>query len=242
MNWQVPKTWEGETAFIIAGGPSLRTMVIDKQGAKKPELFDASILRKRGRVITINDAWALAPWADVNYFYDSSWWRMQIDKNPGAWDRKTGMVYRTFHDQIYKGFWVSGSQDFATHPQVHALRLTGQTGLETKSDGLKHGSNSGYQCINLAYLFGAKRIVLLGYDMQPATNGRTHWHSEPRQSNFAQVLKLSMLPHFETLVQPLKEAGVEVLNANPNSALQCWPKVTVEQVFNPQMELLEKES
>ena len=140
----------------------------------------------------------------------------------------------SFHDMIYRGYWVKGSYDssFDEHPQVRVLKFTGQRGLELDPSGLRHGSNSGYQAINLAVNLGAKRIVLLGYDMK--VNGhRTHWHNEQRQdaSVFAGTIRDTMLPHFHTLIDPLKVLGVEVINATPDSALTCFPMMMLEEAL-----------
>ena len=227
MIWQVPKTWQGETAVILAGGPSLKG-------------FDTSALRLRQpcgcvvhgrtipRVICINDSWRLAPRADVFYYCDRQWFDSQTAINPYSLD---GTL--SFHEAIYRGFWVCGNGLwYADHPQVHGLRFSGQSGLSDDPAALRHGSNSGYAAINLAYLFGAKRIVLLGYDMHVEPSGRTHWHDQPRADGFAGIIKDSFLPCFDSLVEPLKAAGVEVLNATPGSALTCWPIVTLEEALN----------
>jgi len=217
MIWSVPKdAWKGATCIIIAGGPSL-------QG------FDPELLRfkrysletgREVRLIAINDSWRLAPWAEVLYFCDGTWWDRQQADNPRSYNGAYG-----FHDMIYAGFWVTTSQRFRDHPQVHTLRLSGQLGLETDPAALKHGSNSGYQAINLAYHYGAKKIILLGYDMRADAKGRTHWHNEERPDDFVKIMEQSMLPCFPSLVDPLVDAGVEVINATPASALKVWPQV-----------------
>lgn len=213
MIWSVPRIYVGETFFLLAGGPSLRS-------------FDPERLRGRF-VITINDSWRMKPDATVCYFCDASWWELSSAVNAPSLDGRI-----RFHDSIYRSRWVSGSSDFREHPQVNALSITGQIGLEVLPTGLRHGSNSGYQAINLAYHFGAKRIVLLGYDMK--TEGRrTHWHDSLREPEhvFSKTLSQSMLPLFDHLVEPLKNAGVEVINANPDSALNCWPKEPLENLL-----------
>lgn len=233
MKWTASKIYKDETVFILAGGPSLRREVLGSI-PKRYAGFDGNTLRKFGKIITINDSWKLAPIGSVNYFCDDTWWTTQVSKNPWAPDPKTGMGFRSFHDQIYKGFWVTSSQAFLDHPQIKVLKFTGERGLEKDPSGLRHGSNSGYQAINLAYHLGAKKIVLLGYDMKCQGN-RTHWHNEerPLANAFSSVLEKSMLPHFASLVEPLKEAGIEVVNANPNSVLDCWPKASLEEILNP---------
>lgn len=208
MLYSIPKAWTGETCVILAGGPSLRTQDISPIYKAKPPL----------RIIAINDSWRLAPKASVLYFCDWSWWQMQMDRNARTAD---GLM--SFHDLIYKGFWLTVSSDFEGHPQVRYIKLDGQRGLSDDPTAIRHGSNSGYQAINVAFLYGAKKIILLGYDMKCA-GARTHWHDEPRQpaNAFKLSMEQSMLPHFPTLVEPLKAAGVTVINSTPDSALKCW--------------------
>lgn len=175
-----------------------------------PSVRRADVERLHGRrVIAINDSVFLAPWADVLYACDARWWQTRAPRLNG-----------------YRGLRVTLSDV----PGTLRLRNTGETGMETEPDGLRTGKNSGYQAINLAYHLGATRIVLLGYDMRIGRAGELHWNARPElqtASGFSRTLA-AMLPMFDTLVEPLRAAGVEVLNATPGSALRCWPCVTLE--------------
>jgi hypothetical protein len=217
--WAVPREWPGETAFLLGGGPSLIG-------------FDAEVLRGR-RVIAINNSYLSAPWADVLYFCDAKWWSSHrlawID--PKGVEQPGALEFFTGRHRISLGTSEDGTK---------RLYSTGPRGLELKPNGLKHGSNSGYQAINLAVLFGAARIVLLGYDMRisvtPEGEKRSHWHAgHPKTTPDMQqtALQKIFLPRFNALVEPLKAAGVEVLNATPGSALKCWPMVALDEVLNP---------
>ena len=64
---------------------------------------------------------------------------------------------------------------------------------------------------------------------------RTNWHNEPRpQANaYADVIQRSMLPHYPTLIEPLKKLGVEVINTTPDSALTCFPMMSLEEALKP---------
>jgi hypothetical protein len=168
------------------------------------------------RVIAINDSFELAPWADILYFCDKKWWDTRKHK---VRDQFTGRRIVTLENQI---------------DGVTRLRNTGDAGLETDPAGLRHGSNSGYQCINLAYHLGAKRIVLLGYDMQVIGND-LHWNQKQRPerqdpAGFTQTLNI-MLMKFPSLVVPLQREGIEVINATPNSRLKCWPYVALPKIL-----------
>jgi len=251
MNGPVPKLWPGCTVAILAGGPSLRTLDIDSlKGVKILTINDSWRMLPATRIysskpfnclqcscLQCSDGRTLIDCSlccgtgrcssCAMYFCDESWWRMQLDMN-----RRTVNNACSFHDALYKGWWFSGAPAFVEHPQVHALRLTGQTGLELDPSGLRHGSNSGYQAINLAVHLGAKKIILLGYDMK--TNGaRTHWHDESRPPSnvFAYTLSQVLLPHYSSLVKPLKQLGISVINATPDSALNAFPKATLEEAL-----------
>lgn len=89
-------------------------------------------------------------------------------------------------------------------------------------DKVHFGANSGYQAINLAYLFGAVRIVLLGFDMQ-MTAGKSHWHGDhPGELNRDCPVR-SFAKNFPALASDLSGAGVEVINATRETALDCFP-------------------
>jgi hypothetical protein len=201
--WAVPREWEGATAFLLGGGPSLRG-------------FNAEVLRGRGRIIAINNSYILAPWADVLYYADGAWWK----------DHRERVL------QVFRGAYRVSIEKCGDDTKF--LRPQQASGLATDPTALRTGFNSGYQAINLAYHFGATRIVLLGYDLH-VDGARTHWHAgHPGQTPEMQTTAFQemFLPRFPTLVAPLTAAGVEVINATPGSALTCWPIMPLTQVLN----------
>ncbi len=198
--WPVPRLWDGATIVCLGGGPSLTQEQVD-------------YCRGRARIIAINDSYRLAPWADLLYFCDRRWFE---------WHQARA-EFRTF-----KGSKVTlDEQVLKAHPEIRGVKNTGRDGLETDPTGVRTGRNGGYQAINLAVHLGARRIVLLGYDMRLVA-GRTHWHGGHPVAIRDTVFTNSMLPCFPSLVKPLKELGVEVLNATPGSALTVFPMVELE--------------
>lgn len=198
----VERLWPGATVVCIATGPSLTQSDVDR-------------VRGRARVIAINDAYTLAPWADALYATDAKWWHW----HHGV-PEFTGAKWSLEHSQ-----WVSHR---ARYPYVQRLRNTGTHGLERQPTGLKNGRNSGYAAINLAYHYGAARIVLLGYDMQ-ATGGRSHFFGEhPNRQRSPYPMFRQQFP---TLIKPLAKSGVEVLNCSRHSVLEAFPKRPLEEVF-----------
>lgn len=144
----VEPIWRGETAVIVAGGPSLTQEDVDA-------------CRGRARVIVVNDGYRMAPWADLLYACDWGWWRRH-EPNLTSF---AGLRY-ALENPSHK--YLDG---------VSVLKNTGIEGLETDPSALKNGRNSGYQAINLAVHLGVSRIVLLGYDMQRSAKG-SHWFGE----------------------------------------------------------------
>lgn len=204
MTWSVPREWEGGPAFILGGGASLTG-------------FDASILRGKGRIIAIKEAGlTMAPGADVLYWADK-WW---LEGRPGF----EGNLSRL---RLHKGKYKvcrfepkdSGGHDIKVLPQDKKVALSTDP---TKLAGL----DAGAACINLAYLFGASSIVLLGFDMQGG-----NWDGRPRKAETNDRYRKRFMPMIEKMAGPLRAAGVDILNATPDSALDCFPKVPLAEIL-----------
>lgn len=108
---------------------------------------------------------------------------------------------------------------------------TYSTRLQFQPGTIGGGGNSGFQALNLAVQFGAKRILLVGFDMTDRSGvhwyGRNHWvgASNPNQSVFSRWIVA-----FCGAAQDLARMNIEVVNASPHSALECFPKLSVKDV------------
>lgn len=198
---RVERLWPGETVVCMATGPSLNQSDVD-------------FVRGRAMVVCVNDAHRLAPWADVLYSSDQRWW------------------------EFYRGVPEFAGLKFGIQPlaprrawQVTVLRNTGSEGIETQPDGLRTGKNSGAAAINLAVHLGARRIVLLGYDMGCTPGQPAHFfgaHPEQLRTN---VPPTSFVPFFGAMVEPLDEIGVTVVNCSRTTALKCFPRMDVSEAL-----------
>src|SRR5690349_3855481 len=106
----------------MATGPSLTRDVVTRVAAAK--VFGGA------RVIAINDAYLMAPWADVLYFADPRWWDWQRDperyrKAAGeewwAWHRNAPALLDAFPGEIV----TVQSNEQVKDPRVHVLKLLG---------------------------------------------------------------------------------------------------------------------
>lgn len=200
---RVPRLFPNSTILCLGCGPSLTRADVDACRGVAP-------------VIAINDAVSLAPWAEVLYACDAAWWHFH-DGVP------------TFRGPKFSIMNLQPRKGDPGHPAgVTVLANTGEQGLERDPSGLRAGlrggSNSGYQAINLAVHLGASRIVLLGYDMQPAANGRTHFFGD-HPERIRKASQYGMFRRsFEALVDPLQQLGIDVVNCSRQTALQCFPR------------------
>ena len=90
---------------------------------------------------------------------------------------------------------------------------------------IHQGGNSGYQAINLAWLWGADAIVLLGFDCSAAQDGKAHWFGQhgPRLTQ-RQPFSLWQA-NFPALAQDLANSGARVINASRETALRCFERM-----------------
>ena len=187
----------------------MKTIYIAGGGSSLKD-FNWDLLKDKD-VIAVNRAYEKVPDAKWIYFSDLRFWQ---------WNKK--------HLINHNGKKITGNYRIV-HPCVTMLKFTGSEGLETKATGLRTGNNSGFAAINLAYHLGAELIVLLGFDMD-APKGNCHWHNgypTKNRNNFKDMLK-----YFETIAKPLEDLGVEVLNASPDSKINCFNKITLKDAFD----------
>lgn len=202
----VPKLWPDSTIALLATGPSLTQE-------------DVQYVRGKCPVIAINDSHLLAPWADVLYSSDRSWWPHY--KGVPSFQ---GMRYGV-------GSGMGKANPYRLHPEITVLRNDGWTGLSLDPSGLKTGRNSGYAAIGLARHFGAKRILLLGYNCG-LLHGKHHFFGN-HPPNLQQTASLypNFRRAFETLVEPLEAEGISVVNCTPQTSLTCFPVMPLKEAL-----------
>jgi len=161
------------------------------------------------------------PWADAVYGCDEAWWlhRKGLPEFKGL-----KLCYRKNGLQGYPDIRRIGIPLPGEKGDHLALKEVGEVGS---------GGNSGFQAFNLAVQFGAKRILLVGFDM--INTGQVHWYgrnswtgaNNPDENNFRRWRKA-----FENASRQCRDLGIEVINCSPYSALDCFPKMTLEESLN----------
>lgn len=199
------------TIVCIASGPSLTQEQVD--------LVSDSL----GNVIAVNDCYAMAPWADVFYAGDLMWWRhnylnvLNSTIAPECWTLNGNAQHLARHPQKYPG----------VKSYMHEIEFDRKPGLGL--DKVHHGGNSGYHAVNLAYLFGAKKIVLIGYDHQH-TYGKAHWFGDHDKTKFRKNAEDTdrWLRNFAELSRDLETRGVDLVNCSIETAIDSCRRSTLE--------------
>lgn len=163
----------------------------------------------------------LAPWADVLYGIDVGWWIA----NHGAPDFKGAKFSPS--PRVCKVF---GLQQVVLKPKTEIL--TGRRVLEDGRQllilgcGLPSGGGyAGFQAMNLAYQFGSRRMILVGFDM----HGK-HWHQDYRGVGKPDAGRTeSWRKALDGCAGHFQKMGLTVLNASLGSALKCYRAVSLEE-------------
>jgi len=201
--------------FIIAGGESLAD-------------FDCQRLNDQF-TIGVNKAFQYYSKATINYSMDQD-----------------------FYDKIYNGFlskhsgidvlekWLAfeGVRVFLCpltikqfKDDVYLVKRTNSDIISRDLDyGIYPGKNSALGALMLAVALGANPIYLLGLDLHAKT--KSHWHDGyPNRDLVEFNRKLDCYrKEFETLAPAIAEAGIEVVNLNPESSLKCFSFKTRDEV------------
>jgi len=205
--YQVPRVYEDKTVFVIGGGPSLNHMNL------KP-IHDRP-------VVGCNNAYELGTWVDWIIFADKRWWGWNYEKVE-RWqnrDRVICLVPQLLDDQQRWPFLKFVRRDEA------------RFGLSVEQDTICWNRGCGGAAINLAYLLGARRIVLLGFDMR-MVEGKHNWHDNHKHEERPKIYQNSMVPFLKPMSDAMKVTGLQIVNCTPKSALNVFTLESLDVVLN----------
>lgn len=206
----VPLLWPGETVVLIGTGPSLTQADVD-------------FCRGRARVVAIKDAYQVAPWADALYCADEVWWM-----HHGRSLEFEGLRFALVAPERR---YIEAVRD----ARAQRLQIGGSSGLDGRPTHLRTGAHSGFSAINLAAHLGARRIVLLGYDLQASPDGAGHFFGEHAYRSTDPGRRKSTcydkVDVYQSLVEPLAARGISVVNATRQTALTVFPQLSIQEAL-----------
>lgn len=188
--------------------------------------------RKNFVLFACNDAFRLAPDAVLLHACNYKWWKVR-------WPEVKGLPAEK---------WTT-NQEAADEFGINWIREKANLsdGLSTDPKILHHGHGSGYQLVGLARHSGARRIVLLGYDMayapdyyaairQPGSTPRhffgeyppelQHWPSR----QVVQGVHVELLGIFRATAEHLSETGPEQIINCSGGVMDCFPRMPIEEL------------
>lgn len=196
----IEKRWAGPC--IVAGsGPSLTPEV-----AAKCRGYPA---------IAVNDAYRLLTFADVLYAGDGEWWKVHKGCPDFYGEKWTCLSYPR-----------ELKRALAYHYHLQLAPGHKGEGFSLEPSHIHWGRSSGAQAINLAILWGARPIILVGFDM----NGDHFFGKHPPP--------LKRTRDYQGFIEWLRQAArllppdIVILNATPGSSMGCFPKVNLEEALN----------
>lgn len=211
-------SWLGKRCFILCGGPSLGG-------------FDFSTIQNEC-TIGINKSFLYYD-TDIVYamdlrFYDSISMRNRCRQESkdvcDAWSRFKGV--KVFLRNDNKGLF---------DPSIYVVQAIEKRLISLDvSVGIHGGKCSGFGGMMLAISMGCKEIYMLGLDLKiDEKRKKTHWHEGYSYQSIDNVKKvlLKFKEEFENFSLNIKELGISVINLNPDSALNCFPKKDIREIL-----------
>jgi len=214
------KNFADYPAVIIGTGPSLTVEQLERVRYARQQ--------NQCRVFGVNNAVMVTP-LDVHMACNIEWWDHYKDSaalrdskaDKWTWDKATADRYGI---NYIPGKW---GDSFSTDPGY-----------------IHYGHASGFQILNLAYHYGARNFILIGYDMRylpgydrakhKAGQGRhyfgeypkalQHWPKVGPNGEFTGLLKV-----FRTI--DTDALGVRIINCTPDSALDFFETAELDEIL-----------
>lgn len=248
--WKVPNIWQDSRCFIIGGGPSIMDQfnvpsnIANSIMEREIPLSSLSPYLKlicNEHVIGVNNAYMIGNWIDVTFFGDCGWYLKHKD-----------------HLAKYSAIKVTCCSRFRNRPVDDPERIKflardteKRHGITQNRKKVSWNKNSGGAAISLARHLGVRQIILIGFDMDinvDKGNWHSHWHGyhvelrsgkkdrrgNPKSRPTKQSVEKNFKRHLSTfpnIATDAKEQGIEILNANPYSKIDCFPRVNIQEVL-----------
>ncbi len=231
MTWRVPPIWEEGDVWIIGGGPSIskqfgvpdkvvRSVVkgLSPLSTYSPYMF----LLHDKHVIGVNVAYQIGDWIDMVFFGDGGFFLKHQEGIAGFPGLKVSCSPKTSELS-----WIKYVARNSSQPR----------GISDNPKMVSWNGNSGAAAISVAANAGAHRIILLGFDMKLGEHKQQHWHDVYGRGAITEERRLKKMPFhkhlrgFPAIAEDAKRRKIEILNANPDSGITCFRKVTVQELF-----------
>lgn len=198
----IQQKFKNKKAILIASGPSLTEEVIESIRPYKDNFI----------IFGCNDVYKVVDYLDVHYACDTKWWNV--------W----GEDFKKRRPNLES--WTQCKPSAEKYNLNYTLGKH-QNKLSIDSKYIHYGSNSGFQQLNLAFLMGCCRFILVGYNMQAVKNQSHYFGDHPKELD-----KKSPYPKFVdaflTIQPQIKNL---IINCTPDSALTMFEQKPLEEIL-----------
>lgn len=207
--------WHLYPVVIVGSGDSLS----DAQVALvRKRITDDAI-----RCIAINNtAWRI-PEAHVIYACDSAWWRCR--------DEATGKKYAQLVAELCPNIerWSCDTQckDFG----CNIIPAKGGRGISPMDDPkIMRGSAGGTQAVGMAIKWGAKHIVLIGFDAKRGSTGKAHYFGDHDAKQLPNPQPMAAwAKEYDELAAPAEKMGIRIAQCSLSTATTKLIRSTLEE-------------
>lgn len=212
---RISPDWADATGCIVAApGPSLTPGVALQCRVKR--------LTHEWKIIAVQDAYRLLPWADALYGCDNHWWEMHGDC--GGFQNEKWSTHDGAKDSGHNKFATGLADRFG----IRCVQGAAKNEFSLDPSVIHYGDNSGFQAVNLAILKGCKRIVLVGFDMRHV-DGKAHFFGDhPKEARQCPESSLANFAKHFARAAAVMPRDISIVNATPGSALTCFPMMGLD--------------
>jgi hypothetical protein len=203
----VQDDWRDETVVVVASGPST-------------ELIDKRLLRGRKIVAVAHGYRALQGiHADALVIGGRAFYTYNL-----LADIDVDVIIAA---QDYPSWeWLEQRDE-----RIFYMNRAEKHGLTEDRTALAGSESSVMLAINYVVHRGVRRIVLLGCDGQPSSDGRRRVQTDQQDTRNARDRYDVQEKAMATQIEPLEKLGVEIINCSPRTALTIYPKAKLEDLL-----------
>lgn len=207
--------WEGQTAFLLGGGPGLNDVNLDLIKHRRiiginnaygdPIKDEEGKTKRRGELVYYEPR----SWVDIVWFSDSRWF---------VWHRESL--------EKFSGLIAHSAPRQSKRLGLAFYKWGKRAGIDPRPSYIAHNKSAGGGAINFAFHLGVKRVVLLGYDMR-RVGGKPNWHDDhpsPDKDPYWRFLRV-----FPLIARDAKRYGLDIINCTPGSAIDAFPIMHLEE-------------
>lgn len=200
----IPRKFDGDTAIVCGTGPSLNPRIIDTVNSSGLLIFGANRAHEIFNCDVLHGC---------NYQFWDLYWSDIKDKPCDKWTTRPELEGK------YSG--------------LEYIEERWEDGLSTEQHWIAAHHGTGPQLVNIAYLYGCRRLLLIGWDMRFLGKVSRTQYKQRRYLGEDEITKdhwpmtgpdgemTGLIREMET-IKP-EDYGIEIINCTVGSAMRCFP-------------------